>query len=521
MKKQQLSSVFFGMLIFTAVQLSAQVAINTDDSQPDQSAMLDVKSTLKGILVPRLTTAERDAISNPANGLLIFCTNNNQYYTNKGTQGSPNWVMISTQWLSNGSQLFYNLGNVGIGTTNPQNKLDISGNAVIGATYSGVYAATTNGLLVEGKVGIGTPNPSATAALEINSSISGFLPPRMTTVQRNAIVDPEAGLTIYNIDLNCLEFYSGTANGWYCPCPGYGTLSCVNVVVNGTYNVGVALTSSNTVTLNVTVNTPGTFTLFSNNVTGFEFSKSLIFTSVGSQTVTLNGNGTPTASGTFEFTVIYGNSYCNFFVTVNGLSGQPCPGLATISYGGQLYNTVQIGTQCWLKENLNIGSKINGSQQQTNNSIIEKYCYNNDDSKCTVYGGLYQWSEMMQYLSSPGIQGICPTGWHIPTDFEWNILTDFLGGEIVAGGKIKEAGLAHWISPNTGATNISGFTALPGGFRGSDGSFQDLTKKAHIWSSKMFDASNSWYLSLNYGWEYSMLPYNERVYGFSVRCLKD
>jgi len=90
----------------------------------------------------------------------------------------------------------------------------------------------------------------------------------------------------------------------------------------------------------------------------------------------------------------------------------PCPGLPKIIYENQAYNTVVVGDQCWIKENLNIGSRINGIQNQTNNGIIEKYCYNDDSVNCTKYGGLYLWSEAMQYDTAEGARGICPIGWH-------------------------------------------------------------------------------------------------------------
>jgi len=100
----------------------------------------------------------------------------------------------------------------------------------------------------------------------------------------------------------------------------------------------------------------------------------------------------------------------------------PCPGTPTVEYEGQVYNTIQIFSQCWLKENLNVGTMIPGPQEMSNNSMIEKYCYNNEQDSCTKYGGLYQWGEMMQYTSQQGVQGICPSGWHLPTDEEWKVL---------------------------------------------------------------------------------------------------
>jgi uncharacterized protein (TIGR02145 family) len=200
--------------------------------------------------------------------------------------------------------------------------------------------------------------------------------------------------------------------------------------------------------------------------------------------------------------------------------GAPCPGLATVSHGGKTYHTVQIGTQCWLRENLNYGLKINGSQNQTNNSVVEKYCYNDLESNCDIYGGHYQWDEALQYISGQGVNGICPQGWHIPADAEWTILTDLLNGSAEAGGKMKEQGSLHWASPNTGATNFSGFTALPGGIR-STGSFSGLTTYGYFWSSTAYDNLNAWRVMLrNDGAQTSRLN-NLKANGYSVRCLKD
>ncbi len=115
------------LLLLTGIGAFAQVGINADNSVPEPSAMLDVKSVTKGVLVPRMTAAQRDAISSPATGLLVFCTDNNQYYSNKGTPGTPNWIMVNSQWLSAGSDIYFNAGKVGIGTGTPDQKLSIRG----------------------------------------------------------------------------------------------------------------------------------------------------------------------------------------------------------------------------------------------------------------------------------------------------------------------------------------------------------------------------------------------------------
>jgi len=199
---------------------------------------------------------------------------------------------------------------------------------------------------------------------------------------------------------------------------------------------------------------------------------------------------------------------------------------------GKTYSTVEIGTQCWMAQNLNIGTKINGSDDQTDNSIIEKYCYNNNDANCTIYGGLYQWAEIVQYINGAtnttswnpiptgNVRGICPSGWHIPTDAEWTILTTYLGGESIAGGEMKEAGTVHWLSPNTGATNSSGFSALPSGYRSLNGNFSSLSGYTYFWSTQ-YESTTSWDRALS---AYAVIVYrnsDDKTYGFSVRCIQD
>ncbi|MFA4942247.1 MAG: FISUMP domain-containing protein [Patescibacteria group bacterium] len=197
-----------------------------------------------------------------------------------------------------------------------------------------------------------------------------------------------------------------------------------------------------------------------------------------------------------------------------------------------LYDTVQIGTQCWFKQNLNVGSIVAGATAQTSNNTLEKYCYSDNSANCTTYGALYQWDEAMQYTEASGAQGICPTGWHIPTDTEQNTLDQYLHnttcnasrsaswGCADAGGKLKETGTSHWASPNTGATNSSGFTALPSG-RVSSGSFFDQGTYAFFWSSSI-SGSNAWGRYLYSGLStVDRSSNNDHSSGYSIRCLKD
>jgi uncharacterized protein (TIGR02145 family) len=191
----------------------------------------------------------------------------------------------------------------------------------------------------------------------------------------------------------------------------------------------------------------------------------------------------------------------------------------------QSYNTVQIGEQCWMAENLNTGTMITGITEMTDNSMIEKYCYNNITDNCETYGGLYQWDEAMQYTIQEGSQGICPANWHLPADTEWLSLTNYLGGENNAGGKVKtigtsEGGTGLWHSPNTGATNESGFSATPGGIA-NEGDFFNLGYLAHFWSSTENDEVSAWYRLLYYYNTLVSRDTDSRIYGFSVRCVQD
>lgn len=190
---------------------------------------------------------------------------------------------------------------------------------------------------------------------------------------------------------------------------------------------------------------------------------------------------------------------------------------------GKTYSTVMIGTQCWFAQNLNVGTKVPSSAGQTEDGVFEKYCYNDDDANCAVYGGLYQWDEAMLYTLTPGAQGICPAGWHLPTDAEWTTLTTFLGGEAVAGGKLKEAGTTHWLSPNTGATNETGFTALPGGIRnGTAPYFDGLGYYGFWWSSNVYNTYTAWYRYMSTSVADISRGYlGYRDLGYAVRCLKD
>jgi uncharacterized protein (TIGR02145 family) len=195
-----------------------------------------------------------------------------------------------------------------------------------------------------------------------------------------------------------------------------------------------------------------------------------------------------------------------------GGTGEPCPGMETITYGGQVYNTVLIGNQCWLAENLNY---------ETGNS----WCYHNDPSNCDTYGRLYDWETALT---------VCPSGWKLPSDDEWKILEGTVDSQypvgdpewddtgyrgLDAGKNLKST--SGW-SSNGNGTDLYGFGARPGGYRSSGGVFTTLGYLGRWWSSSEYSGSGVWYRALYHDSGGSFRSdYDYEASGFSVRCLKD
>lgn len=195
-----------------------------------------------------------------------------------------------------------------------------------------------------------------------------------------------------------------------------------------------------------------------------------------------------------------------------------CGGIITDSRDGQEYPTILIGDRCWFQKNLNVGIMIDGSKEQTNNDTIEKYCYNNAASLCDEFGGLYQWDEMMQY-DGGSLQGICPEGWHVPDDYEWQALEIELGmsPEMAAMENTwrgAEAGMAMKPGGN------SGFDILLGGGCWSNGSFAYMNMYGYYWTSTESNA-NAWRRCFS-ATENTIGRYDSfsKDFAFSVRCIK-
>ena len=188
------------------------------------------------------------------------------------------------------------------------------------------------------------------------------------------------------------------------------------------------------------------------------------------------------------------------------------------------YSSVTICCQSWMIKNLDVSTYRNGDPipKVTSNEAWDAlttgaYCYYNNDSTtyAATYGKLYNWYA----VNDP--RGLAPEGWHIPSDFEWSTLGNCLGGNAVAGGPMKEIGTSHWNGPNTGATNLSNFTALPGGYRGVNGGFYDVNSYGFLWSSTEGSSNDAWNWSLYYSVDDLFRDGYGKRFGFSVRCLKD
>jgi uncharacterized protein (TIGR02145 family) len=190
---------------------------------------------------------------------------------------------------------------------------------------------------------------------------------------------------------------------------------------------------------------------------------------------------------------------------------------------GNVYTSVTIGTQVWMVENLkttkfNNGDLI-GTTTPANLDIIDEinpkyqWAYEGNESNVAIYGRLYTWYAITD------ARGVCPTGWQVASESDWTTLIDYLGGLSVAGGKLKETSSTHWNSPNTGATNETGFTALPGGTRYDFFGYLGVT--AYFWSSTEYSSTNAWRFCISYDvtnvYKTNYFKYN----GHSIRCIKD
>ena len=215
-------------------------------------------------------------------------------------------------------------------------------------------------------------------------------------------------------------------------------------------------------------------------------------------------------------------SFLSLFLSFSLFGQSPCNNQTSVTYQGYEYDIVEIGEQCWFAENCRYLPEVSpSSASSSTNPYYYVYEYQGTDVSAAIaidnyetYGVLYNWSAVMT-------DSICPSGWHIPSDEEFTQLTDFLGGEDVAGGKMKEAGSDHFLPPNTGATNSSGWTGLPGGYQYS-GDFY-FSSEVGMWWSASESGFNSWGRALDYNYDevISDIVGDYQLAGLSARCIQN
>jgi uncharacterized protein (TIGR02145 family) len=541
MKKSLLIATMF---VLSSTIMFAQVGISSDGSAPDPSAMLDVKATNSGILIPQLSTSARNAIPSPATGLLVYNNTTNQFNYFNGSY----WYQLESAMISSTVGTVNAEGGASISASPdvpPGNSamLDVndpSRGILIPRTVPASIPAPVTGLMIyntatnllnyynggqwialnavsSGIAGTGgsqtstgvaikadNSGPHHSAILDVAASDKGLLIPRMTSTNRNSIL-PATGLVVYNATANAIEFYNGsewrqfTSNMLAAPTSGTHVAALTQIIWNWNAVAGATGYKFNTTSNYATAIDMGSAT--SKTDTGLICSTSYT-RFVWAYNANTNSNST---------TMVKSTSSCPF----------NCGDTLTDPRDGFKYLTHSIGSQCWMASNLNHGIRIDGGNAQTNQSVIEKYCFLNIVDRCTEYGGLYQWNNVMQWTTTPGAQGICMDGWHVPTDAEWTTLTTFLGPIDKGGGKMKEVGYVHWNYPNKGANNSSGFTALGGGYHNGTWIFYNLTGSGYFWSSSENGPVGAWHIFLRFDSEYVYRTGNSKNFGMSVRCIKN
>lgn len=359
----------------------------------------------------------------------------------------------------------------------------------------------------------GNPNPSS--MLDVESTDRGFLPPRMTTLDRMSISNPAAGLMIFNTDLNCMEYFNGS--GWFSMC---GIESCLAAPSAPSAQSGSVLIDEIVWSWSS-----------SEVVSGYRWNVSNDYSSaqdIGTATTYAQNE---LACGTEYTAFVWAYNYCGHSeplpLSASTLICFSCGDSAT-DIDGNSYPTVQLGERCWFTSNLktthyangeNIPNEVNASSWTALNSGAWAY-YNNNSANNGTYGKLYN------FFAVVDPRGLCPSGFHAATDADWTSLTTLLGGESVAGGKLKSTGTSLWFSPNSGATNEVGFNAYPGGVYYLDGTnpafFANQGFGGYFWSSTIGGQPNTgWRRRLAYEvTEVNRENYDQRN-GMSVRCVLD
>ncbi len=384
----------------------------------------------------------------------------------------------------------------------------------------------TVGGITKAMVGLGSVDNTSDANKPVSSATQTALAAKVNTS------DTSSMLSKY---LRKADFPSGTSVGevmywngskWVSLSPG--TTGQALIMSSTGLSWGCIITNAaGTPSSNPTllVNTTLTdFTIATTGATGIETTGSGLpagVTAIWSANV-ITISGTPTNTGTFNYTIPLTGG-CGTASATGTITVTACPTPTVGDIDNNIYNTVSIGNQCWTKENLRVSRYNDGTlipivtAPTAWGSLTTggRSWYSNDSTTYeNPYGNLYNWYAVNDSKK------LCPTGWHVPTDVEWTTLTETLGGLSVAGGKMKSTGTNYWSSPNTDADNTSGFSALPGGYRGSDGYFIDISYLAVFWSATENVSSGAWY-RMNSDFGNVGRGYDGKAFGASVRCLRD
>ncbi|MCX6304924.1 MAG: hypothetical protein NT040_08145 [Bacteroidetes bacterium] len=414
-------------------------------------------------------------------------------------------------------------------------KCELASNALCpsnSSVFSNVVAMTVNPLLPVSLTITASANPSCTGSAVTFSLtlVNGGTAPTYQWKLNGNIIIGATNATYTYVPLNNHAISCVATSNAPCATGNPATSNVINMTVNPLVPVKASIVASlyavmpgTQVTFTATVENGGTSPVYQwkvNNVAVGTNSSTYTYTPANYDKVTC------VVTSNYSVSCLSNNpASSNRLAMVVYTTGTACTGLPTVSYGGLTYNTVQIGTQCWLRENINLGTKLNITVAQTNNAVVEKYCYNDSLINCDMYGGLYQWNEMMQYVTTPGTQGICPSGWHIPTEAEFITLATYAGGISVAGGKLKEAGTSHFRAPNTSATNEYGFTALPGGSSYNYGGsifYTNIYQTGYFHTSTDYASPNGpVFRSVSLSVASLGSYYNLKSTGNPVRCLKN
>jgi uncharacterized protein (TIGR02145 family) len=413
-----------------------------------------------------------------------------------------------------GDMTFTTLGAVPTATTTAATSIVADGatfNGTVNANYLSTTVSFEYGLTASyGTIITSTPSTvTGNASTNVSASVSGL-----------------AGGTIYHYRVRATNS-SGTANGSDLTFTTIGALPTASTT---------AITSISTTgaTVNGTVNANYLLTTVS-----FEYGTTTSYGSTTTATPSMATGSTSTNISASLTGLVSGTTYHYRVKAVNSLGTTYGSDITFITVPITIsdidlntYNVVAIGTQIWMAENLKTTKFSDGTAIPLitdnsawaaiyNNSLTTPaYCWlNNDLANKTTFGGLYNWYTISS--ANNGNKNVCPIGWHVPTLDEYSALLSYLGNS-GAGGKMKEAGTTHWTAPNVGATNESGFTALPAASRSPEGIFDGaIGVQGNWWNYTEFNSASAWFLFLYNSMSSSPSGYQNKAFGYSIRCMRD